>query len=180
MTRQSLLATLLALFTFAPGSAQVDIIYTGTAQPSLESATITGAQRGTTVNLEVNGINLGGASGVIFDKPGFTVRILAFAERLREKPKAVPQTTVIVDKSTVHRVTIEVAIAASVEPEIYRFRLMTPMGSTNSLPFEARYESIPRDRAASLAAVDHNRQYRPQGRNRLLQVQGGGRAAAGL
>jgi hypothetical protein len=144
MTRQLLIATLLALFTAAPAFAQADIIYTGTAQPSLDSATITGAQRGTTVTMEVNGINLGGANRanganganeVLFDKPGFTARILAFAERLREKPKAIPLTTVIVDKSTLNRITLEIAIAPSVEPGIYRFRLKTPMGTTNSLPF---------------------------------------------
>jgi hypothetical protein len=135
MTRQLLIAALLALFTSAPAFAQADIIYTGTAQPSLDSASITGAQRGTTVTMEVNGINLGGASEVIFNKPGFTAKILAFAERLREKPRAIPLTTVIVDKSTLIRITLEIAIAPSVEPGIYRFRLMTPMGTTNSLPF---------------------------------------------
>jgi hypothetical protein len=135
MTRQLLIAALLALFTSAPVFAQADIIYTGTAQPSLDSATITGAQRGTTVTMEANGINLGGASEVIFNKPGFTAKILAFAERLREKPRAIPQTTVIVDKSTLTRVTLEIAIAPSIEPGIYRFRLKTPMGTTNSLPF---------------------------------------------
>jgi hypothetical protein len=135
MTRRLLIATLLSLFAYAPVFAQADIIYTGTAQPSLESVTITGAQRGTTVTMDVNGINLGGASEVLFDKPGFTAKILAFAERLREKPKAIPLTTVIVDKSTLNRVTLETTIAPSVEPGIYRFRLKTPMGTTNSLPF---------------------------------------------
>jgi hypothetical protein len=140
MTRQLLLASLLALFTAAPVFAQVDIIYTGTAQPSLDSATITGAQRGTTVTMDVNGRNLmttgaSGANEVIFNEPGFTAKILASAEQLREKPKAVPLQTVIVDKSTLNRITLEITIAASVEPGIYRFRLKTPMGTTNTLPF---------------------------------------------
>ncbi len=143
MTRQLLLASLFALFTATPVFAQVDIIYTGTAQPSLDSATITGAQRGTTVTMDVNGRNLSGngaigapgATEVIFNKAGFTAKILASAERLREKPKAIPLTTVIVDKSTLNRITLEIAIAASVEPGIYRFRLITPMGTTNTLPF---------------------------------------------
>jgi uncharacterized protein YdeI (BOF family) len=135
MTRQMLIAALLVLLIAAPAFAQAEIIYTGTAQPSLDSVTLTGAQLGTTVTMDVNGINLGGASEVIFNKPGLTAKILAFAERLREKPKVIPQTPVFVDKSILNRVTLEIAVATSVEPGIYRFRLKTPMGTTNSLPF---------------------------------------------
>src|SRR5262245_12617779 len=135
MTRQLPLAALFALFTAAPALAQADIIYTGTAQPSLESVTIRGAQRGTTVTTEVNGLNLSGASEVIFNKPGFAAKILAFAERQRDKPKAIPLTTVIVDKATLNRITLEITVAPNVEPGIYRFRLKTAMGTTNTLPF---------------------------------------------
>src|SRR5262245_17952824 len=134
-TRQLLSVALFALFSAMPAFPQADIIYTGTAQPSLESASVTGAQRGTTVTMEVNGLNLGGVSEVLFNKPGFTGKVLAFAERLREKPKAIPLTTVIVDKATLNRVTLEITVAPSVEPGIYRFRLKTAMGTTNTLPF---------------------------------------------
>ncbi len=134
-TRHLLFAALFALFTALPAFGQADIIYTGTAQPSIESVSITGAQRGATVRVEVNGINLGGSSELLFNKPGFTAKVLAFAEQLREKPKAIPLTTVIVDKATLNRVTLEITVAPAVEPGIYRFRLKTAMGTTNSLLF---------------------------------------------
>src|SRR5262249_46697011 len=134
-TRQPLIAALFALFTAAPVFAQADIIYTGTAQPSLESASITGAQRGAIVTMEVNGVNLGGASEVIFNKPGFAAKLLAFSERLREKPEPLGTAPIIVDKATLNRVTFEIAVASHVEPGAYRFRLKTAMGTTNSFPF---------------------------------------------
>src|SRR5215510_3755950 len=134
-TRQLLFALLIALLPAAPAFGQADIIYTGTAQPSLETVSITGAQRGSTVTTEVNGINLGGSSEVIFNQPGCSAKVLAFAEQLREKPKAIPLTTVIVDKATLNRVTLEITVAPNVEPGIYRFRLKTAMGTTNTIPF---------------------------------------------
>src|SRR5262249_22250155 len=134
-TRQPLIAALFALFTAAPAFAQADIIYTGTAQPSLESASITGAQRGATVTMEVNGLNLRGAIEVLLNKPGFAAKILAFSERLREKPKAQGTQPLIVDKATLNRVTLEIAVAPNVEPGIYRLRLKAAMGTTNSIPF---------------------------------------------
>src|SRR5262245_2609008 len=130
-----LFAALFALLTAAPAFGQADIIYTGTAQPSIESVSITGAQSGSTVRMEVNGINLGGSSEVIFNQPGCSAKVLAFAEQLREKPKAIPLTTVIVDKATLNRVTLEITVAPNVEPGIYRFRLKTAMGTTNAFPF---------------------------------------------
>ena len=154
-TRQPLIAALFALFTAAPVFAQADIIYTGTAQPSLESASITGARRGATVTMEVNGINLGGASEVLFNKPGFAAKLLAFSERLRETPKPRGTAPVIVDKATLNRATFEIAVAPNVEPGIYRFRLKTAMGTTNSLPFVVTpfTETAERGISASLETV---------------------------
>ncbi|HWQ35027.1 MAG TPA: hypothetical protein VNQ79_19435 [Blastocatellia bacterium] len=129
------LITFLLLATAATALAQADIIYTGTAQPSAQAISITGAQRGTTVTMVVDGLNLGGTSDVIFNASGFTARVLAFAEQLRDKPKPIPLTTVIADKATKNRVTIELTVAPNVEPGIYAFRLKTPMGTTNARVF---------------------------------------------
>jgi hypothetical protein len=130
-----LIAALLFLSMTSAALAQADIIYTGTAQPSIEKASITGAQRGATVTMELEGLNLGGATEAIFSAPGFQTKVLAFAEQMREKPKAIPLRTVIVDKATLNRATIEITVAASVEPGIYRFRLRTAMGASNAMPF---------------------------------------------
>lgn len=130
-----LITAILVLSMTAAAFAQADIIYTGTAQPSVESASINGAQRGSTVVIEMEGLNLGGATEAIFSAPGFQSKVIAFAERVREKAKAIPLRTVIVDKATLNRVSLEVLVAASVEPGIYRFRLKTAMGTTNAMPF---------------------------------------------
>jgi hypothetical protein len=134
MKRYLLIGFALLLFRTAV-LAQADIIYTGTAQPSVQSLSITGAQRGATVTMLVDGLNLGGAGDVIFNASGFTAKILAFAEQLRDKPKPIPLTTVIADKATRNRVTIEITVAPKVEPGIYSFRLKTPMGTTNARSF---------------------------------------------
>lgn len=133
-TRLPLIAFLL-LANVTTALAQADIIYTGTAQPSVQAVSITGAQRGSTVTMTVDGLNLGGTSDAIFNASGFTAKVLAFAEQLRDKPKPIPLTTVIVDKATKNRVTIEITVAPNVEPGIYAFRLKTPMGTTNLRPF---------------------------------------------
>jgi hypothetical protein len=135
MRKQLLIVALLWITVSATAFSQADIIYTGTAQPSAQSVSITGAQRGATVTMIVDGLNLGGASDAIFNASGFTARILAFAEQLRDKPKPIPLTTVIVDKATRNLVTIEITVAAEVEPGIYSFRLKTPMGTTNARSF---------------------------------------------
>ncbi|HEY6404276.1 MAG TPA: hypothetical protein VI479_22835, partial [Blastocatellia bacterium] len=152
VTRYPLIAVIFALFAAAPVFAQADIIYTGTAQPSIESTSITGAQRGATVTMEVNGLNLGGESGALFNKPGFAAKVLAFSERLREKPRASGTAPVMMDKATLSRITLEIAVASDVEPGIYRFRLKTAMGTTNSLPFVVTpfAETPERGRSASM------------------------------
>ncbi len=135
MKKQLLIVSVFVLSAMTTAFGQADIIYTGTAQPSVQSVSITGAQRGTTVQLVIDGLNLGGTSEVIFNNAGFSAKVLAFAEQLRDKPKAIPLTTVVVDKATRNRVTLEITVAPKVEPGLYSFRLKTPMGTTNARVF---------------------------------------------
>ena len=80
-----LLITLFALF--APGvtltvGAQIP-------QPYLTTVSPPGGTRGRTVTVTIEGVNLSGASAVIFDRPGLSGKIVLNAETARTEPAPV-------------------------------------------------------------------------------------------
>ncbi|HMV49451.1 MAG TPA: PPC domain-containing protein [Blastocatellia bacterium] len=102
------------------------------AQPYLTATSPMGAQRGTTATFTVDGYNLTDAGEVIWSKPGIAAKIKLNSQLVREPhTRSSPTATLIVDKSTKHRLTIEAAISAEALPGIYGFRIRTPLGTTN-------------------------------------------------
>ncbi|HQR34724.1 MAG TPA: PPC domain-containing protein, partial [Blastocatellia bacterium] len=117
---------LLMLLMTATMQAQV-------AQPYITTSSPMGGQRGSTITLTVDGYNLTNASEVIWSRPGVTSRIVLNSELVREPhTRSSPTATLIVDKSTKHRLTIEARISAEAIPGFYNFRIRTPLGTTNT------------------------------------------------
>ncbi len=102
------------------------------AQPAISSITPLGAKRGTTTIFTVEGLNLGGASEVLWSQPGITARITLNSELAREKTVRANQfVALILDKATKNRVTIEAGIAPDAPAGIYSFRIKTAFGTTD-------------------------------------------------
>jgi len=141
---------LVSLFFAAATMAQAQV-----APPSIASITPSGARRGTTVVFTVNGINLGGASEVLWSKPGIASRITSNAEQPREKPRLAEGQTgaLIIDKATINRLTIEATIAPDAPLGFYGYRLKTPLGTTNMgrIVIGALPETMERETNDSLA-----------------------------
>lgn len=106
------------------------------APPTLRTVVPHGGQRGTTVSLLLDGTNLRGVTGILFDRSGFKAAIveresLPNVQKLREGETR----PLILDKSTKDRFTFEVRIDPELRPGVYSFRLDTNLGVTNALPF---------------------------------------------
>jgi hypothetical protein len=118
-----LFAALLALTV--PTQAQV-------AQPYLTTISPMGAKQGSVITFTVEGFNLGGASEVIWSKPGISAKITLNSELLREPPtRSSPTALLIIDKATKNRLTIEAAVSPDAEQGFYSYRIRTPLGTTN-------------------------------------------------
>ncbi len=124
MKRTLLCFTLLCLSTVT--FAQIAPPYFTTAAPS-------GGQRGKQVSLTIEGFNLTGASEVLWSKPGISAVIVTNAETARDKPRASTDPTKKYqgDNVTRNRLMLELTIASEAETGLYRFRLKTPLGTTN-------------------------------------------------
>ncbi len=107
------------------------------AQPYLTSTAPSGAQRGKKVTLTVEGFNLTGATAVLWNKPGITANIILNAETAREmpRPSTDPTKRYQGDRGTRNRLQIEAIIAPEAAAGDYLFRLVTPLGTTNTNPF---------------------------------------------
>jgi hypothetical protein len=102
------------------------------AQPYITSISPMGAKQGSTLTFTVEGFNLGGASEVIWSKPGISAKITLNSELLREPPtRSSPTALLIIDKATRNRLTIEATISPDAEQGFYSYRIRTPLGTTN-------------------------------------------------
>lgn len=127
MNRRCLFAVVFLLLASLSAQAQI-------APPYLTSVTPTGAERGKKVTLTVDGYNLTGATEVLWSKPGIAATILLNAETAREMPRLSKDPTKRYegDRGTRNRVQLEATIAADAESGVYRYRLKTPLGTTNT------------------------------------------------
>lgn len=127
-------ALLLAMLVVDTSAARAQ-----TAPPTLEKVSPTGAERGTRVTLVIEGTNIDGATRVIFSEPGFSTTITGIKELPIETPemaKDVVRTDApIDDKAKKYQATAVVTIAADVPHGVHAFRLLTPLGVSNTLRF---------------------------------------------
>jgi len=124
---------LLAASCVAPLRADTRVI-----PPEVTKIWPVGMQRGTTATFTLDGRNLSDLKAVIFDVPGITAKV----EQITDIPEKVMGVRIGVDTSAPvplgkkQTATLEVTASKDVEPGLHWFRIRTPLGSTNLMPFD--------------------------------------------
>jgi hypothetical protein len=101
--------------------------------PTIAKVWPPGMQRGRTATFTIDGRSLAGAKEVVFDSPGMTAKISAITE-VPEKitgPRAGVDLTAQVARGKKETAKLEVTVAKDVEPGIHKFRIQTPLGTSN-------------------------------------------------
>ncbi|HEY3453560.1 MAG TPA: PPC domain-containing protein [Bryobacteraceae bacterium] len=101
--------------------------------PTISKVSPAGMQRGRTVTFTIDGRSLEGAKNVIFDAAGITAKISSITE-VAEKitgPRAGVDLVAQVARGKKATARLEVTAAKDVEPGIHRFRIQTPLGTSN-------------------------------------------------
>src|SRR5277367_4672037 len=101
--------------------------------PSISKISPAGMERGTTATFSVEGRNLSDAREVIFDVPGISGKLTEITD-VTEKitgPRAGEDLGAQVPLGKKQTAKFEVTAAKDVPPGIHRFRIQTPLGTTN-------------------------------------------------
>src|SRR3984885_12414376 len=102
--------------------------------PSLAKIWPVGMERGTTATFTLDGRNLSGAKAVIFDAPGITAKISQITDLPEEKASGKFSTAAAVPLAKKQTALLEITVAKDVPPDVYRFRVQAPLGTTNMVP----------------------------------------------
>ena len=106
------------------------------APPTLTSTVPLGGQRGTSVTLLLDGTNLGEVRRILFDHEGLEAVIEKQQELPNPRKMMEGQTrALILDGATRNRLWVRVDVDESVPAGLYHFRVWTPLGVSNPLPF---------------------------------------------
>jgi len=103
--------------------------------PSVSYISPVGMQSGTTARFEIQGRNLAGTTEVIFDAPGLSGKLTDIAD-VPEKitgPKAGEDLEAQVPLGKKQKANLEVTAAKDALPGIHRFRVKTPLGTSNMM-----------------------------------------------
>ncbi len=115
-----------------------------------------GIERGTTVTFSIDGRNLADIKDIIFDASGITAKVTAVAD-VYEKEMGVRvgvDTSAPVPKGKKQTATVEVTAAKDVAPGLHWFRIRTPLGTTNAIPFDVGAFSEVPAAATSMSAPE--------------------------
>lgn len=103
--------------------------------PTISSISPAGLERGTTATFEIEGRNLAEATEVIFDTPGLSGKLTEITD-IPEKitgPKAGEDLSAQVPLGKKQSAKLEVTAAKDAIPGIHRFRIKTPLGTSNMM-----------------------------------------------
>ena len=130
--------------------------------PSVAKITPAGMKRGTTATFTMEGRSLSDATGVIFDAPGLSGKVTEITD-VPEKitgPRAGEDLGAQVPLGMKQKVTLEVTVSQDALPGIHKFRVKTPIGTSNlvvlavgTLPEIKQQEHKTMDSGASAQAV---------------------------
>src|SRR5215468_3056799 len=101
--------------------------------PSISKISPAGMARGHTATFTIEGRNLSDAKAVIFDVPGVSGKLLEITD-VPEKitgPRAGEDLAAQVPLGKKQTAKLEVTVAKDVAPGVHRFRVQTPLGTTN-------------------------------------------------
>ncbi len=106
-----------------------------TTPPMLSSVYPVGLSRGTTVEVNIDGLNLTNTSGIFFSEPGVTGKIVRVKElpdqaETRLGSNGTPSTVDVGPLPPRNQVTVEVTITPEANIGPLGFRLQTPLGTT--------------------------------------------------
>jgi hypothetical protein len=99
-----------------------------TSWPRITSVVPGGAQRGTTVEVTISGINVGAAIGLLFEGTGITVEAVTPEA---QTPPAAGTKPADVPKNRTGKVTASLRIAPDAAPGIRALRVLTPLGPSD-------------------------------------------------
>jgi hypothetical protein len=102
--------------------------------PAVTKVWPVGMQRGTTVTITLDGRNLSDIKAVVFDAPGITTKVMQVTDVPEERLKIGEAAPVPQGKK--QTATIEVTAAKDVEQGLHWFRIRTPLGTSNIMPFD--------------------------------------------
>ena len=102
--------------------------------PSVGRVTPPGAQQGTTITLSLEGTNLAEARAVLFDDAALSGWIVTSEDLGPDVPERDPESTgaPIQDRARKFRLKVDVSVGAKVPLGRHSFRLLTPLGTTNT------------------------------------------------
>jgi len=104
-----------------------------TIPPSIMGVTPPGVHQGSTVTLALEGRSLAGLRAVLFDSPGLSAKVLGIRD-LQEAARVVRpgvDTGAAVVNGPKQEAKLELTVAQDVEPGLHRFRVGTPLGTSN-------------------------------------------------
>ncbi|HEV3276628.1 MAG TPA: hypothetical protein VG860_07400 [Terriglobia bacterium] len=106
--------------------------------PTISKVWPAGMERGTTATFTVDGRNLADAKAVLFDSPGITARVTEITD-VPEKitgPRAGVDLGAQVPLGKKQTARIEVTVGKNVAPGIHKFRIETPLGTSDMAVFD--------------------------------------------
>ncbi|HYM09625.1 MAG TPA: hypothetical protein VEU62_02770 [Bryobacterales bacterium] len=118
-----------------------------TNPPTLLETTPVAISRGLTTEVRVQGINLRGASAVLFDQQGVTGKVLHVNElgEYQVDKAGIGSSIQLGAYPPLNQVTMEITVAPDAEIGLYRYRLVTKEGTSNTstLSIEPYYGEVP-------------------------------------
>jgi len=128
-----------------------------TQPPTVTTVAPTGVVRGKSATIQIEGSRLEGTSRILFSDTAVTGRIIAVKEVPQEEEKRTGTNSSVDlgDRPPKIQVTVEVSAAERAQPGVVRFRLLTPLGTTNTgvlavSPFD---EATPSNQPVKLPAT---------------------------
>ena len=103
--------------------------------PTVAKVSPAGLERGTTATFDLEGRNLSGANSVFFDGPGINGKVIEVRE-VPEKitgPRAGEDLSAQVPLGRKDTAKLEISVTDQAMPGIHRFRVKTPLGTSNTM-----------------------------------------------
>lgn len=106
--------------------------------PTVAKISPAGMERGKTVTFAIEGRNLSGATEVIFDSPGMSGTISGVTDVPEEikKARAGEDLEAIVAVGKKQTAQLEITVSKDARPGIHQFRILTPLGTTNTMALD--------------------------------------------
>ena len=122
--------------------------------PSVSSISPAGMERGTTATFNIEGRNLSDATEVFFDAQGMSGKVTQITDVPEQiaAPRAGEDLGAQVPQGKKQTAKLEVTIAKDASPGIHRFRIKTPLGTTNTTAFAVG--SLPEIKPREKTAMD--------------------------